>query len=146
MLEQDECSRGVVRHRLRDAEHVVLVEQMAVRQLGRSGDRAGLDPRRALRSETGERTDVGAERHGLLPVEVARRHHHDVALRVLPYDQHVDDPHELVSLQALQLGKDLALEVVAHEGEREHLDRPDRLDHGRLRLAGKLGLAHRPQP
>ena len=113
VLEQDEHGGHVLRQRLRDAEDVVLVEEVAVGELGRARHRALLDPGGAGGRVAGERADVGAERDRLLPVEVGRGRDHHVAELVLAHEQQVDDADDLRLLQALELGEDLALEAVA---------------------------------
>ena len=133
-----------VRQRLGDAEDVVLVEEVAVGELGRAGHRALLDPGRPGGRVAGEGADVGAERDGLLPVEVARGRHHHVAELVLAHEQQVDDAHDPGLLQLLELRQDLALEAVAGEREARHLDRPHRLHHGRVGRV--LDVSHSFEP
>ena len=83
------------------------------------------------------------ERDRLAPVEVGRRRDHDPAHGVLAHEEQVDDPQGPLALEPLELGQDLAPEVVPLEGDAEHLNRPDRLDgvSSRLGVHG-LRLAH----
>src|SRR5207247_2430936 len=70
----------------------------------------------------------------LLEVEVAGGGDHGVSLRVLPYDQHVDDADDPIGLQPVELGQDLAPEAVAREREGDHLDRAEILHRSRPSL------------
>ena len=56
---------------------------------------------------------------------------------VLPNEHEVDDPDDSFSLQALQLGPDLAAEAVAVETDDEHLDRS--IAHGEIVSAFEHG-------
>src|SRR3954454_7331349 len=123
MLDQYQRCRHAVRQRLRQAERGVLVEEMPVRKLGRAGDRTALDACRAGRAKPRERADVRPERGRLVPLEVGRRPGADPAVLVLANEQQVDDADDALVLQPVELGQDLALEVIAVEGNREHLDR-----------------------
>ena len=111
--------------RLRDAEDVVLVEDVPVGELGCAGDRASIETLGPAGCEAGERAEVRAERRRLLEVEVARRRDERLPLRVLPHGQHVDHADDALALQPVELGKELAAEAVARERERQHLDRAE---------------------
>ena len=130
VLEQDHHGRRVGVERLRHAEDVVLVEDVPVRELRRARDRAAFEALGPVGREAGERAEVRAERGRLPEVEVARGRDQGVTLSVLAHDQHVDDADDPLALQAVELGKDLALEAVARKREREHLDRPEVLHSG----------------
>src|SRR5262249_53413954 len=72
---------------------------------------------------------------------VARGVDHHPALGVLPHREHVDDADDLLLLQAVELGQDLAPEVVPVEGDGEHLERGGRVEwsHTRIIVARRLG-------
>jgi hypothetical protein len=125
VLDQDDRRRHAVRQRLPEPEGIVVVEEVAVGELGRARNSAAVGTLRPTGSEADERPQVLAERDRLLPVEVRRLHDRDVALLVLPDEEQVEDPDHVLGLEAVELREDLALEAVAVEADGEHLDRAD---------------------
>ena len=117
VLDQHEGSRRVDRKRVRDPEHVFLVEDVTVGELGGAGDRAELESFRACSPVPGQRSDVGAERRGLFEVEIAGLDDRRVPKRVLPDGEHVEDPDDPPALQSIELRQDFAFELVAGKGE-----------------------------
>src|SRR4029079_9979759 len=98
-----------------------VVAEVAVLQLGRSRDRPELGTLLVVGAEADERSHDGAELLRLLGVEVAALDDRDLAVVVLLDEQQIDQPNDVVLLQAVELFHDRPVEVVALEADDQHL-------------------------
>src|SRR4051812_27136926 len=126
MLEQGDRGGRPVGNRIAEVPDRVVVEDVAVLELRRAGERAVARTVVTVGAEADERSDDRAELLRLVRAQVASLHDLDLAVLVLLDEQEVDQPHDVVLLQALELLHDRAVEVVALEADDQHLDGAER--------------------
>src|SRR5262249_45430914 len=142
VLEQRDRGGRSRRDRLVDVPHLPFVEDVAVLDRLRAGLCAGLRTFLAPRAEPDQRADDRAQLLQLLPGHVALLQALDVPVEILPHGDHVDQPHDVVLPETLELRTNRPFELRVAEADDEDLNWAN--GHRFLSLPGSF-LTRRPR-